>query len=231
LDLACGKSGELAPQGHLSLRSGTCGNKEIISTCAESVSEEVLLGCQDNFKPLEYKALYYGTQSDILALEESTEEDFKAINYGLAMHYMLEMLGEFKVQNIPHAKDMMLNKYGTLLEEEEVEDIQKRVTMLLNSKEFMELVDGKCYREKAIRHKNNLRYIDLLVQKDVPKEPLSLFSCGMWNVLDYKSSNAYAEHHIKQVNYYVKAIEAITSDEVKGYICYLLENEVKIVQL
>jgi len=231
LDLACGKSGELAPQGHLSLRSGTCGNKEIISTCAESVSEEVLLGCQENFKPLEYKALYYGTQSDILALEESTEEDFKAINFGLAMHYMLEMLGEFKVQNIPHAKDMMLNKYGKLLEEEEVEDIQKRVTMLLNSKEFMELVDGKCYREKAIRHKNNLRYIDLLVQKDVPKEPLSLFSCGMWNVLDYKSSNAYAEHHIKQVNYYVKAIEAITSDEVKGYICYLLENEVKIVQL
>ncbi len=218
LDLACGTSGILAPQGYLSLRSGTCGNKTHISTC------------QDNFKPLEYKPLYYGTQSDILALEESVEEDLKSINFGLAMHYMLEMLGEFQLSNIPHAKNMMRNKYGTILEDQEIEDITKRVSMLLDSGEFKLLIDGECYREKAIRYKNNLRYIDLLV-KGEKQEKSSLFSEIFWNVIDYKSSFAYSSHHIKQVNYYVKAVEEITKDEVRGYICYLLEDEIKIVQI
>ncbi|MCX6075821.1 MAG: RecB-like helicase [Campylobacterales bacterium] len=196
-------------------------------TCKKSIAASMY---ESDMKPLEYKPLYYGTQSDILALEESVEEDLKSINFGLALHYMLEMLGEFKTENIPHSSSMMLNKYGTILEDTEIEDITKRVSLLLNSKKFMTLVDGECYREKAVRYKNNLRYIDLLV-KSKPKETLSLFSNGMWNIIDYKSSLAYSSHHIKQVNYYVKAVEEITHDEVNGYICYLLEGEVKIVKI
>lgn len=181
--------------------------------------------------PLDYKALYYGTQSDILALEETKEEDLESINFGLAMHYMLEMLGEFKVENIPHAKDMMINKYGYILEDAEIEDIQNRVTMLLNSSEFLTLINGECYREKAIRYKNNLRYIDLLVESQAKEDSLSLFSDGIWNVIDYKSSLGYSEHHLKQVRYYVDAIKKITGDAVDGYICYLLEDKVKIVKV
>jgi len=169
---------------------------------------------------LEYKDLYYGTQSDILKLEEDKQEDLKLINFGLAMHYMLEMLGEFKLDAIPHAKDMMINKYGYILEDIEIADITFRVEMLLNSKEFQVLIVGECYKEKAIRYKNNLRYIDLLTN-----------NLGMWNILDYKSSMAYSNHHIKQVNYYKKAVAEITGDEVVGYICYLLDKEIKIVKI
>ncbi len=181
-------------------------------------------------KLFEYKSFYYGTQSDILALEENFEEDLKSINFGLAMHYMLEMLGEFKPDNIPHALHMMLNKYGTILEDTEIEEITKRVSALLRSKEFMALLDGECYREKAIRYKNNLRYIDLLVRSE-KQEKNSLFSNTAWSVIDYKSSLAYSSHHIKQVNYYVKAVEEITQDTVDGYICYLLEDEVKVIKV
>ena len=208
LDLTVGNSGVL-----------TCENKNSISTL--HVESE----------PLEYKPLYYGTQSDILALEEDEHEDLKAINFGLAMHYMLEMLGEFKTQNILHAKDMMINKYGYILEDSEIEDISVRVSNLINSKEFISLVDGECYREKAIRYKNNLRYIDLLVQTDVKQDVLSLFSNITWNVIDYKSSFTFSDHHLKQIRYYVKAIKEITGDEVNGYICYLLEKEIKIVKV
>lgn len=208
LDLTVGNSGVL-----------TCENKNSTSTLhAESES-------------LEYKPLYYGTQSDILALEEDEHEDLKAINFGLAMHYMLEMLGEFKTQNILHAKDMMINKYGYILEDSEIEDISVRVSNLINSKEFLSLIDGECYREKAIRYKNNLRYIDLLVQTDVKQDVLSLFSNVTWNVIDYKSSFTFSDHHLKQIRYYVKAIKEITGDEVNGYICYLLEKEIKIVKV
>ncbi|WP_373035244.1 RecB-like helicase [Sulfurimonas sp.] len=172
-------------------------------------------------KELKYKELYYGTQSDILKLEEENEEDLKAINFGLSLHYMLEMLGSFTLTSMHNAKDMMINKYGYFLEDSEIEDIQNRVSMLLGNKEFISLASGECYKEKALRYKDNLRYVDLLVRQDD----------GSWAVIDYKSSVNYSEHHRKQVEYYVKAITEITGDKVHGYICYLLEKEVKIVKV
>jgi len=168
----------------------------------------------------EYKEFYYGTQSDILALEDSVDEELKSVNFGLAMHYMLEMLDSFSIKSIATSSHMMMNKFGSILEDSEVDEIQKRVSNLLESKEFLGLTDGVCYKEKAIRHNNNLRYIDLLVKKG-----------DSWSVIDYKSSAKFSNHHHKQVSYYVKAIEDITGDEVDGYICYLLEDEVKMVKI
>ncbi len=175
---------------------------------------------KQEYSPLEYKALYYGTQSDILAQQESDEDDLKAINFGLAMHYMLEMLGEFQVDYITDAKNIMLNKYGHLLEKDEVEDIEVRITRLLKDADFQKLLQGECFREKAIKYKNNLRYIDLLVQHD-----------NGWSVIDYKSSMAYTKEHLKQVRYYIEAIKQITSENVKGYVCYLLTDKVSIVEV
>jgi len=176
---------------------------------------------------LEYKELYYGTQSDILEPEKMQDEDVKSINFGLAMHYMLEMLAEFDVQSIMYAKDMMLNKYGHILEDEEIEDILRRVKMLLQNEEFISLLGTECYREKAIRHKKNLKYIDLLVRDDSQKETLF----DSWNVIDYKSAISHTGEHLKQVRNYVKAVEEITSESAKGYIVYLLEESIKIVKV
>ena len=171
-------------------------------------------------KTLEYKALYYGTQSDILALEESKEEDLKSINFGLAMHYMLEMLGEFTPEYIDDAKNIMINRYGNILEDEEINDIVSRVKKLVNSEEFSVLIKGECFREKAIKYKDNIRYLDLLVDLG-----------DKYSVIDYKSSYSYSKHHLKQVRYYVKALKAITDKDVDGYICYLLKDGIKIVKV
>ena len=187
----------------------------------ESSSEDKNQTPKDKIQTLAYKSLYYGTQSDILALEREENEDLDAINFGLAMHYTLEMMSEFHLDKLTNASCMTLNKFGYSLEERALEDIQQRVRNLVKNEEFLRLSDGECYKEKAIRYKNNLRYIDLLVKhRD-----------GGWNVVDYKSSFAYSEHHLKQVRYYVRAIKEITGDEVDGYICYLLENEIKIVKI
>ena len=69
---------------------------------------------------LEYKPVYYGTQSDILKLEENTKEDLKSIHFGLSLHYMLEMLETFDELSIQSAKYMMQNKYGSILEQSEI---------------------------------------------------------------------------------------------------------------
>lgn len=187
----------------------------------ESSREDNKQISKDELQSLEYTSLYYGTQSDILALEREDNEDLDAINFGLAMHFCLEMMSEFTLDKLTNASYMTLNKFGYSLNKQALSDIQNRVTNLMKDEEFIELSNGECYREKAIRYKNNLRYIDLLVQRED----------GGWNVIDYKSSFAYSKQHLKQVSYYVRAIKEITGDVVDGYICYLLEDEIKTVKV
>ena len=173
-----------------------------------------------NSKVLDFKEDNYGVQSDLLEVEDDDEHDIKAQNFGIGLHYMLEMLGGFSKEHIELAKHMMINKYGDILEDQEVKDIQTRIELLLENEMFLKLIDGDVYKEKAIRYKNNLRYIDLLVKHND----------GRWVVIDYKSSTAFGEHHQSQVSYYVQAIKDITNDEVDGYICYLLDSEIKILK-
>jgi exodeoxyribonuclease V beta subunit len=186
---------------------------ELRSTCkAKSVAQK--------YEKLSFENIYYGTQSDLLALENEGEDDLQAINFGTALHYTLEMMDSFTHEALQHAKNMMLNKYGFMLEESEIDDIVQRIRKLVDSQEFLNLTQGICYKEKALRYKNNLRYLDLLVKKDD----------GRWCVIDYKSSIKYSQHHKKQVKYYIKAVEAITGETVEGYICYVLEDEIKILK-
>jgi len=176
---------------------------------------------QKSLETIEYKELYYGTQSDILALENEVDGDLKAINFGIALHFMLEMMSSFEMSTLESAKNMMLNKYGARLEREEIEDICNRVGLFVQNSQVQELVNGRCYKEKALRYKKQLRYIDLLVHNED----------GSYSVIDYKSSMAFSEHHLKQVRSYVKAIKEISGEDVKGFICYLLADEVKLVAL
>ena len=131
------------------------------------------------------------------------------------------MIGEFHIDKLPNAKAMLINKFGYSMSETELHDIESRVTQLLHDNSFKKLIQGECFREKALRYNNNLRYIDLLVKRED----------GGWNIIDYKSSTAYSKHHVMQVAYYVRAVKEITGDAVDGYLCYLLEDEVKILKV
>ena len=93
--------------------------------------------------------------------------------------------------------------------------------MLLENKEFLALTEGKCMREKAMLVNGELRYMDLLVERED----------GGYNIIDYKSSEHLNDLHIKQVRGYIKAVTNITCKEVKGVLCYLRENEIFIKEI
>jgi len=172
--------------------------------------------------PLVYEELYYGTQSDLLATQKSEQEDLSAISFGLALHYMLEMMERFNEASIANAKMLLLNKYGATLSVDEIDELVKRVTMLVNNREFLELSEGKCFKEKALRYKKNLRYLDLLVHKDD----------GSYVVIDYKSATSHSDEHKKQVGSYVHAVKSITKESrVSGYLCYLLPTKIQLVEV
>ncbi|SFV71050.1 Helicase [hydrothermal vent metagenome] len=176
----------------------------------------------ERYKQLSFENLYYGTQRDLLALEEEGEDDLSAINFGLALHYTLEMMDSFCVEALPNALNMMLNKYGFALSDAEIAEIEKRVKNLVQNEQFLALTNGKIFKEKALRFKNNLRYLDLLVKKED----------GSYSIIDYKSSFNFSEKHLAQVRYYVNAVKAITGEQsVSGYLCYIVEDGIKFVKV
>ena len=186
------------------------------------VCEQTKVQAKNKTQKLPYKELYYGTQSEILSVENESEEDLDAIHFGLAMHYMLEMMHDFDKSSLDAAFAMMQNKYGNIVESEVLQEIARRVEMLVENESFLTLVRGEeIYREKALKYKNNLRYIDLLVKKED----------GSWVVFDYKSSLSFSKKHQAQVRAYKQAVAEITGDGVSGYLLYLLEDGVKIVQV
>jgi len=177
---------------------------------------------EQQYEPLIYRDLYYGSQSEILALESEEEQDLSAVNFGLALHYTLEMMESFSMESLLVAKEMLLNKFGFLLSEAEIGEIVLRVEALLQNELFLEMVaDANCFREKPLRYKNNLRYIDLLIER----------ADGSYIVVDYKSSKSFSDKHILQVRSYVKAVREITGKEVSGYLCYLLEGKTEVVKV
>jgi len=197
---------------------------ELLSLALESYGQLIVNGSTERKKEslphCESEELYYGTQSDLLSSESESQSNLEAINFGIAMHYMLEMLEDFTPYSLDRAKSMMINRYGFSLSDIEVEDIYSRLSLLVKNREFLSLVKGECFKEKALRYKKELRYIDLLVK-----------ASNQWIVIDYKSSLEYANKHKNQVNAYVDAIKKITDEPCHGYIVYLLSDEVKIVSV
>lgn len=175
---------------------------------------------EPEYVALNYQKLYYGTQSNILEVAKK-EDDSKAITFGLALHYYLEMMQEFTQENAIQGFQAMLNRYGMLLDDEEIADIQNRIAQLLENKRFLELCNGECLREQGMLVDGELRFMDLLVERDD----------GSFNVIDYKSSEYINENHIQQVRGYIKAVKRITSEEVRGYLCYIRRDEVVIRQV
>ncbi len=199
--------------GMLGLRPLSRGN---ISIARQKSSRESL--CQE----IDYKALSFGTQEELLISEESSDEshDYHAVIFGLALHYTLEMMADLTKQALKEALKSTLNRYGSQLEASDFESLERRILLLLSDKQFTRLCSGTLHKERPISYKSELRYIDLLVEHEQG-----------WTVIDYKSSISHGKSHLKQVSFYKDAITAITGERVKAYLCYLLEGGVQLLEV
>lgn len=168
-----------------------------------------------------YKSLRYGLQTNVLSRTKEKEDDLQAVYFGLAMHYCLEMMLSFDDKSISNAFYAMQNRYGFVLNHKELDDIKKRIGMLVRENEFLSLIHGRRFKEQGMIIGKELRYIDLLVEHDD----------GNFTVIDYKSSSSISPSHISQVKGYVNAVRQITSKSVRGYLCYLKQDKIEIVEV
>jgi len=110
----------------------------------------------------------YGSQVTEKKEEEvSKESDFFAIEYGLAMHYMIELMSSFDESSLRRAYISIFNKYSTTLSKDSLQSIYKRVENLVKNKQFLDLIaDGKIYKEQPISYNGERKQLDLLIEKD-----------------------------------------------------------------
>ncbi len=167
-----------------------------------------------------YQALNLGKQDKPISVENDDEEyTLHAKYFGIATHYCLEMMNSFDENSLSLAINIVRNRYSNYLDENDIQNIKNRVSNLLVNSEFLDLVkEGNYSKEQSLIYKNELRIIDLLVEKD-----------NKYYIFDYKTTKGELQEHVYQVSYYKKAIKDIlSSDEVYTYIVYLNEDMAKL---
>jgi exodeoxyribonuclease V beta subunit len=163
----------------------------------------------------------YGFQEKQKSEVEKKEYDAYSVEYGLALHYCLELMKDFDEKSLKSALQSVYNRYLQSLSEEAIKSIYHRILKFIEDPIFQELIkNGKLYKEQPLIYNGERKQLDLLVEKD---EKII--------VIDYKSSQRVWEEHKKQVSFYIKALESIYSKPVQGYLCYLKEDNTEIINL
>ncbi|NOX15768.1 MAG: RecB-like helicase, partial [Epsilonproteobacteria bacterium] len=94
----------------------------------------------------------FGVQeSEKTQADKIKTDDFKSRDFGLALHYMLEMMGGFDKKYIQNAYESLCNRYKMILDIDDLEDIKKRVLKLLGDTWFLAIMkDAKIMKEQPI---------------------------------------------------------------------------------
>ncbi|SFV52855.1 Helicase [hydrothermal vent metagenome] len=167
------------------------------------------------------KLTHYGRQDIKNHDDDGDTKDIDAILFGTALHYTLEMMGNFTRDDLDIAMVSLLNRYGQQLKSDKIIDIEQRISALISHQEFRTLLkDANISKELPISFDGELKQIDLFL--DYGDTSI---------VIDYKSSTKYESSHKKQVSYYQKAIESLTQKRCRGVLIYLLEDEIVIKNL
>jgi exodeoxyribonuclease V beta subunit len=173
----------------------------------------------EEVKSPEFKALQFGRQEESLRSLKETTYDYSAVQFGLALHYTLEMMGDFSSGSLGNALESTRNRYGAVLHAGAMAEIERRIGRLIEDETFCRMTQGEWRKEQMIRHKGNLGVIDLLVRRE-----------NSWVIIDYKSGREEEEKHRDQIGRYVEAIRAFTGDEVQGHLCYILEERIEWIE-
>ncbi|AFL69303.1 RecB-like helicase [Sulfurospirillum barnesii] len=162
----------------------------------------------------------YGSQDIYKAEEEEREWEVSSMTFGIAQHYLLEMLDDFNEKALERAYLALQNRFAPLLDETALKSLYKRALNLVTCKEFLSLLKGaRVHKEQPLIYQQERKQIDLLLE----------FSDKII-VIDYKSSKKQSAKHHAQVKLYQEALMEIYSLPVEGYICYLSEEKVELIK-
>ena len=149
--------------------------------------------------------------------KEDQSFDFAATTFGSALHYGLEQLKDFTPKELPIAMSAVQNIYGDSVD---LKQISLRLSHLLHDAQFSALIDGVKIKEKPIYIDGIKKQLDLLVAKD-----------DQYKIIDYKTSEKNLTKDKDQVQEYLQLLRSISDKNCFGYVCYVLEDCIKIKEV
>jgi exodeoxyribonuclease V beta subunit len=161
---------------------------------------------------VDYKPLDLGRQNNKASKDYGDEFELKSRYFGIATHYCLEMMNDFSLEQLDYSLNLSKSRYSIYLEDKDFDDIKQRITLLIQNSEFTQFLQNATFlREQSLIFNQEIKIIDLLIEKD-----------GKYYIFDYKTTTSENVEHEKQVSFYKKAIKEITNcDEVYAYLIYL----------
>ena len=174
-------------------------------------------------KIVSYAPLNLGTQEKPISKEKEFEVDHLHAKYfGLATHYCLEMITEFKESNIDYVINLVKTRYSNFLDESDFIDIKNRLYLLINNNTFQSLINNSMFiTEQSLIYKEEIKIIDLLLIKD-----------DCFYIIDYKTTKEELQEHKLQVSHYKKAIKSIfDTSNVKSYLVYLKSDNCVVYEV
>jgi len=201
-------------------RSSDFARLELQTTERGEIEADIQKSVPRKIPPLDYKPISLGSQEKPRSEKGDEAIDLPSVHFGTAMHYMLELMGAFDPEALDQAYWGMRNRFAAVLGEHEMEDIKARIEQLIRDPKFRELTKGECLHEQPLLYRNELRVIDLLVEKS-----------DRSIVIDYKSGQERRSVHRLQVQNYKEAITQIKSRPVEGWLCYLHRDAIEWIQV
>ena len=168
-----------------------------------------------------YQPKRYGAQEVANSPEvEGESAEIASITFGIAQHYLLEMLDSFDAPSLKRAYIALQNRFAPLLDEPTLQAIYQRGEKLIACKAFLALIEGaKVYKEQPLIYQKERKQIDLLLE--FPDRIV---------VVDYKSSKKQSAKHHVQVKLYQDALSSIYGLPVEAYICYLQNEGIELLK-
>ena len=171
------------------------------------------------FEPIELAQI---SKQIIDETPKSKGKNQKAIYFGLALHYLLEMAEKFDESSLKTAQISMRNAFHKFLDEGELDEIYARGLNLINEPKFKQMTQGKrAFKEQPLRYEGALKQLDLLCVGEAEV-------C----VIDYKTSDKNIDENIAQVEEYKKILAQIYPNlSVRAAIFYALRDEIRSVDI
>jgi len=167
-----------------------------------------------------YAPKRYGAQEVASTPDEEESAEIASITFGIAQHYLLEMMERFDEASLMRAYTALQNRFAPLLDETAMRAIYQRGEKLISCKAFLDLIEGaKVFKEQPLMYQKERKQIDLLLE----------FSDRIV-VVDYKSSKKQSAKHQTQIKLYQDALTQIYNLPVEAYICYLQNDGVELLK-
>lgn len=167
-----------------------------------------------------YEPKRYGAQEVASTPDEEESAEIASITFGIAQHYLLEMMERFDEASLKRAYTALQNRFAPLLDETAMRAIYQRGEKLITCKAFLDLIEGaKVFKEQPLMYQKERKQIDLLLE-----------FLDRIVVVDYKSSKKQSAKHQTQIKLYQDALTQIYNLPVEAYICYLQNDGVELLK-